>query len=90
MDLGTQGQPGLSEQTVRYSSTGIPSVTTGQRNLITGAQTNYNATQVRTDLRVQYRWDNNITLFAAVDNVQGLPMFGQMRRQYRGGVRWNY
>ena len=99
MDLGTQGQAGLTEQAVTYTrpsstspmSANIVAVGAGRRNLLTGAETNYNAARVRTDLRVQYRWDNNITLFAAVDNVQNLPTVGgQLRRQWRAGVRWNY
>ena len=52
---------------------------------------NYNAFVVPLDLRVQYRWSNNITLFAALDNIQDLPTAGGInRRSYRGGIRWNY
>jgi hypothetical protein len=44
-----------------------------------------------TDLRASYRWDESITLFAAVDNAQDLPTAGgPQRRTYRMGVRWNY
>ena len=68
-----------------------PTVSTGQRDLLTGAETNYNAYQVTTDVRVQYRWNNNITLFANVDNIQNLPFGGFAgRRSYRMGVRFNY
>jgi outer membrane receptor protein involved in Fe transport len=94
MDLGNQGNPAIAEQGVTYVRQGgvdVASVGAGQRNLLTGAETNYNATVVRTDLRVQYRWSNNITLFGAVDNVQNLPTAGGiLRRSYRMGVRFNY
>jgi hypothetical protein len=54
-------------------------------------ETNYNAYVVAVDLRASYKWDNNITLFGAVDNVQDLPTVGSnQRRTYRMGVRWNY
>jgi hypothetical protein len=42
------------------------------------------------DLRVQYRWDSNITLFAAIDNVQNIPTDTTLRRAYRAGVRFSY
>ena len=94
MDLGNGGNPLIAVQGVTYSvvnGQAVANVTTGQRDPITGASTNYNAAVVRTDLRVQYRWSNNITLFAAVDNVQNLPTAGgALRRQWRAGVRWNY
>ena len=99
MDLGNQGNPLIGMRSVTYtrpSATSglvdnIAAVGAGQRDPITGAITNYNAMVVRTDLRVQYSWNSNITLFGAVDNVQNLPTAGgQLRRVYRGGVRWNY
>jgi len=99
MDLGNQGNPLIGMRNVTYtrpSATSglvdnIAAVGAGQRDPITGAITNYNAMVVRTDLRVQYSWNSNITLFGAVDNVQNLPTAGgQLRRVYRGGVRWNY
>ncbi len=94
MDLGNQGNPAITQQRVTYTRQGgvdIASVGAGQRNLLTGAETNYNAIVVRTDLRVQYRWTNNITLFGAIDNVQDLPTAGGiLRRAYRAGIRWNY
>ena len=97
MDLGNLGNPLIGVQGVSYSRTSvdstlaqnIASVGSGQRDLITGAIKNYNAAVVRTDLRVQYKMNSNMTLFAAVDNVQNLPTAGgQLRRLYRGGLRW--
>jgi hypothetical protein len=94
MDLGTAGNPLIAQQGVTYQRTGgvdIATVGAGQRSLINGAETNYNAIVVQTDLRLQYRWSNNITLFGAVDNIQNLPTAGGiLRRTYRGGIRWNY
>ena len=99
MDLGNLGNPLIGVQGVSYSRTSvdstlaqnIASVGSGQRDLITGAIKNYNAAVVRTDLRVQYKMNSNMTLFAAVDNVQNLPTAGgQLRRLYRGGLRWSY
>jgi outer membrane receptor protein involved in Fe transport len=95
MDLGTEGQPAIScadvtfsRQTVNGVVQDVPDMTPGQR---CSAETNYNAMTAVTDLRVQYRWNNNITLFAAVDNVQDLPRgTSSLRRSYRFGVRWNY
>ena len=95
LNLGTQGQPGVPLQTVTYTRDAqgniIPTVSSGERDLINGAETNYQAYQVTTDIRVQYRWSNNITLFANVDNIQNLP-FGNFsnRRSYRMGVRFSY
>src|SRR5262249_18523157 len=37
--------------------------------------TNYSRGSVQTDLRTSYKWSNNITLFANVDNVQDIPDF---------------
>jgi outer membrane receptor protein involved in Fe transport len=94
MDLGNQGYAAVGTQGVTYTGTSsnyVAAVGAGQRDLITGAETNYVAAVVRTDLRAQYRWSNNITLFAAVDNVQNLPTAGgALRRTWRGGIRWNY
>jgi outer membrane receptor protein involved in Fe transport len=90
MSRGTKGTAGIQEQFVQYSSTGVATLSAGERR--PGFQeTNYNAFVVRTDLRVQYRWSNNITLFGAIDNIQNLPQAGGVfRRVYRGGIRWNY
>jgi iron complex outermembrane receptor protein len=103
MNLGNQGRAGILEQGALPGQAGIsysrdaltgqivPGVTGGERNLITGAENNYNAFEVTTDVRVQYRWNNNITLFANVDNIQNLPFGGFAgRRSYRAGVRFNY
>ena len=51
---------------------------------------NYNAIRVPLDLRASYKWDNNITLFGAVDNVQNLPTDALLRRAYRVGVRFAF
>jgi outer membrane receptor protein involved in Fe transport len=94
LNLGTQGRAGVVEQGVTYTradSVITPTVSSGERNLITGAETNYQAYRVTTDVRVQYRWNNNITLFANVDNIQNLPFGGfTSRRSYRAGIRFNY
>jgi outer membrane receptor protein involved in Fe transport len=90
LNLGTQGIAAISEQRVTYVN-GVPTLTSGERNLLLGAETNYQAYRVTTDVRVQYRWSNNITLFANVDNIQNLPFGGfNSRRNYRVGVRFNY
>jgi hypothetical protein len=39
---------------------------------------------------VQYRWNDNVTLFGNVDNLQNLPFGGTYRRAYRMGIRFNY
>jgi hypothetical protein len=90
MSRGNKGVAAISEQFVQYNAAGVATLSSGQRAL--GFQeTDYNAFVVRTDLRVQYRWNNNITLFGAIDNVQNLPQAGGIfRRVYRGGIRWNY
>jgi hypothetical protein len=87
---GTKGTAGITAQRVQYNSAGVATLSAGEREL--GFQeTDYNRFQVRTDLRVQYRWSNNITLFGAIDNVQNLPQVGGIfRRVYRGGIRFNY
>ena len=51
---------------------------------------NLNEIEAPLDLRVQYRWSNNVTLFGALDNVQNLPTDTTLRRAYRMGVRFNY
>jgi hypothetical protein len=90
MSRGTKGTAGINAQRVQYNAAGVATLSAGEREL--GFQeTDYNRFQVRTDLRVQYRWSNNITLFGAIDNVQNLPQVGGVfRRVYRGGIRWNY
>jgi len=95
LNLGTQGNPLIAQQGVTYTRDAAgnitPTVGSGERDLVTGAETNYQAYRVTTDLRVQYRWSNNITLFANVDNVQNLPFGGfASRRGYRAGIRFNY
>jgi len=95
LNLGTQGNPLIPLQTVTYTRDAqgniVPTVGAGQRDLVNGAETNYQAFQVTTDVRVQYRWSNNITLFANVDNIQNLPFGGfNSRRNYRLGVRFSY
>ncbi len=92
MDLGTENNPAIACQGVTYSLVGgvdVAQVGSGQR-CGNAAQTNYNAVVAATDLRASYRWNNNFTLFTAVDNVQDLPTSGGlMRRTYRAGFRWN-
>jgi outer membrane receptor protein involved in Fe transport len=94
MDRGNpNGVVGITTQTVTYTGTSAsytPTVSSGQRAPGT-AETNYNRFAVRSDVRVQYRWSNNITLFGAIDNVQNIPGGGfASRRSYRAGVRFNY
>ena len=92
IDAGTQGRAGLSYVRPTYVRTGgvdVASVSAGQRG--DGIlETNYNAMELPIDLRAQYRWNNNITLFAAIDNVQNLPTDTVLRRAYRFGVRFSY
>jgi outer membrane receptor protein involved in Fe transport len=99
MDFGNEGQAGIpisaitsyTAVTVNGATQNVPTFSSGQRDPVIGASENYNAAVVTTDLRVQYRWNNNITLFGAVDNIQDLPTAGGfLRRSYRMGVRWNY
>jgi hypothetical protein len=94
MDRGNpNNDPAIQIQGVTYTTVNgviTPTVGSGQRNPITGAETNYNAWQATSDIRVQYRWSNNITLFGNVDNIQNLPFGGTFRRAYRMGVRFNY
>jgi hypothetical protein len=91
-DLGTEGVPNLSYQSqtyIRVNGTDVPTVSGGQQGAgITS--NNYNAIRVPLDLRTSYKWDNNITLFAAVDNVQNLPTDSVLRRAYRMGIRFSY
>ncbi len=96
MDLGTEGQPAINceglQSFTQVSQNGVTqNVATLSRGQRCSAETNYNAMTAPVDLRLQYRWNNNITLFANVDNVQDLPTAGGiLRRSYRLGVRWNY
>jgi len=60
----------------RSNSQRVAQVDSGQR-CGNGAETNYNAVVAVTDLRVSYRSNNSVTLFTAVDNVQGLPVLGR-------------
>jgi len=92
MDPGTEGQPGLNYQTVSFTKVNgvdVATVSGGQRGPGI-ADPNYNAIRVPLDLRASYKWDSNITLFGAVDNVQNLPTDSLLRRAYRVGVRFNY
>jgi hypothetical protein len=96
MDFGNEGIAGIPIQALTGFTQLLPgqnvaTLSSGQRDPVTGASTNYNAAVISTDLRAQYRWNNNITLFGAVDNIQDLPTAGGfLRRSYRMGVRWNY
>ena len=91
-DLGTEGQPNLTYQSVTYAKINgvdVPTVSGGQQGAGITAH-NYNAMRVPLDLRASYKWDSNITLFSAVDNIQNLPTDSTLRRASRGGVRFNY
>jgi iron complex outermembrane receptor protein len=94
IDIGTQGQPGLNLQRPIYSRVNgvdVPVVTnTDRRDSSTLGDSNVNGIRAPIDLRAQYRWTNNITLFAAIDNVQNLPTDTTLRRSYRFGLRFNY
>jgi outer membrane receptor protein involved in Fe transport len=81
--------PDIQERGVVYNSAGVATITAGQTRPGFNP-TNYNPWQATTDLRLQYRWSNNITLFGNVDNIQNLPYGGTFRRAYRMGVRFNY
>jgi hypothetical protein len=89
-DRGNPGnQPGINIRSVTYNAAGVATVSAGQ--VVQGmTPTLYNPWQATTDLRLQYRWSNNITLFGAVDNVQNLPYGGTFRRAYRMGLRFSY
>jgi outer membrane receptor protein involved in Fe transport len=87
---GTKGVAGINAEFVRYTSAGVATLVSGQREPGFTVD-NYNRFGFRTDVRVQYRWSNNVTLFAAIDNIQNIPQLGGFfRRQYRGGIRWNF
>jgi len=91
-DLGTEGQPNLTYQSVTYAKINgvdVPTVSGGQQGAGITAH-NYNAMRIPLDLRASYKWDSNITLFSAVDNIQNLPTDSTLRRAYRVGVRFNY
>jgi outer membrane receptor protein involved in Fe transport len=99
MQLGTNsalnvktGLNPLSYRRVEYDSFGVATFSSGETDgSASGFYTNYNRPSVRTDIRVQYRWSNNITLFANIDNLQNIPLGGfNGRRNYRVGVRFNY
>ena len=95
IDGGTQNRAGLSYVTPTYTRVNgvdVATVSAGQRGDGILA-TNYNAMEMPIDLRVQYRFSNNITGFLAVDNVQNLPTTdtdNRLRRAYRFGVRFSY
>ena len=89
IDRGNKGNPLIPLARINYNSAGV--ATLGAGNFLPGfRERNYNAFVVPLDLRVQYRWSNNITLFGNVDNLQNLPYGGTFRRAYRMGVRFNY
>jgi outer membrane receptor protein involved in Fe transport len=92
MDLGTENVPGLVYRSVTYTNVNgvdVPTVSAGQGG--DGINhPNYNAIRVPLDLRASYKWDDNWTLFGAVDNVQNLPTDALLRRAYRVGVRFSY
>ena len=91
-DLGTEGVVNLAYQTVTYAKVGgadVPTVSGGQQGAGITAH-NYNAMRIPLDLRASYKWDNSITLFGAVDNIQNLPTDATLRRAYRVGVRFAY
>ena len=94
MNFGNEGNIYIPLQTVTYSKINGQDVaaTSSGQSYAGWTETNYNAYAVDVDLRASYKWNNNITLFGAVDNVQDLPTFGNngQRRSYRAGIRWNY
>src|SRR5690606_23965114 len=92
LDSGTQGQPSLVYATPVYqriNGVDVANVQAGRYGDGITA-TNYQAISAPVDLRVQYRWTNNVTLFGAIDNVQNLPTDTTLRRAYRMGVRFSY
>jgi hypothetical protein len=94
MNFGNEGNPNIPLQSITYAQVNgqnVASTTSGQ-SYAGWAETNYNPYAVDVDLRASYKWNNNITLFGAIDNVQDLPTFGNggQRRSYRAGIRWNY
>jgi len=93
LDNGTQGQANLVLQGVTYAlvnGQNVPTVSAGQRNDNILGLRNMVDPRAPVDLRVQYRWDSNITLFAAIDNIQNIPTDTTLRRAYRAGVRFAY
>ena len=93
MSFGNEGNPAIALQTISFNKVnGQDMAVPSSGQIFQGwRETNYNAYAVGLDLRASYKWNNNITLFGAVDNVQDLPTFGSnQRRSYRMGVRWNY
>ena len=87
---GTQGQPGVVLRSVAYSPAGTPILADGE--LDDGLLDNNDVGAVfPIDLRTSYDWNDNVSLYAAVDNIQNLPTdTGNLRRQYRVGFRFNY
>jgi len=95
MDLGTQGQALVQCQAVTYNQITVNGATQNVSTLSSGqrcsASTNYNAMSVPVDLRIGYKWNNNINLQFNVNNVQNLPTGGGLlRRTYTFAIRWNY
>jgi hypothetical protein len=91
----TAGLPSapLAYNTVSYTTVNgilFPLVSSAGRTDPANRPTNYNPFQTTVDLRLQYRWSNNITLFTSIDNVANVPYGGTFRRGYRLGVRFNY
>ena len=87
---GTQGQPALALRAVSYSAAGTPTVSSGelQEGMV---DSNYVPAVFPIDLRTSYRWNDNITIYFAIDNIQNLPTVdGTLRRNYRTGVRFNF
>ena len=91
-DINNDGSVDIFTCSFSYGGTTQLFMNDGAGNFLPGfRQRNYNAFVVPLDLRLQYRWSNNITLFAALDNIQDLPTSGGInRRSYRAGIRWNY
>ena len=86
---GTQGQPGVVLRSVAYSPAGTPILSGGE--LDDGLlDDNYKGALFPIDLRASYDWNDNVALYAAVDNIQNLPDDSNLRRQYRVGFRFNY
>ncbi|HJT42682.1 MAG TPA: TonB-dependent receptor [Rhizomicrobium sp.] len=86
---GTQGQPGVVLRSVAYSPAGTPILSSGE--LDDGLlDDNYKGALFPIDLRASYDWNDNVALYAAVDNIQNLPDDSNLRRQYRVGFRFNY
>ena len=93
MSFGNEGNPAIALQTVSFNKVnGQDMAVPSSGQIFQGwRETNYNAYAVGLDLRASYKWNNNITLFSAVDNVQDLPTSGSnQRRTYRMGVRLKF